>query len=450
MKLRHTLVLAAIAAAQTLSAAVTYKIDFNDGKFIYQYNKDDPTLQINPWPLDPNAKTYFSDKLDNTHYSGDILIPASYKDIPVTHINDFAFNNTGITSVDIPESVTSFGTNCFRQCLSLSSITIRGQISELVLSYFLTSNVNCPATEIILYSVVPPALTVDMTKINTYYPDNKLTIRVPAESLAAYMADSNWAQLNLQTISGSEPVQYAIQELNMTELSKVRPVITANGEPYSADNLTWTSDDPETVYVASDGSLFSHNPGSTEIHCYQDDQLLASATANVSAGQTDPTPSVVQLNVENVYPALTARFSMPLRQDSPQTFSVNTTHGWTLTSASLDKQPLDISVADNQQSIEIPALQTDAALRLEYAKTVQTGIDTEGTPTAVAAIRNGSTLRLTGLRPGSRVRVFTSDGILTGTAAVSGNDATLTLGAKGPYVVTCTDIDGRPATLRLP
>lgn len=457
MKLRYALVMAAIAAALTLSAA-TYEVNFNDGNFIYQYTDNRTSLKINPWPSDPNktytGSVYNSSNLSKTHYTGDIVIPSSYKykdqEIPVTSINDFAFYYTEITSVDIPESVTSFGTSCLRQCLALTKITIRGQIAEMQLQDFMAFKEGRPDTEIILYSVVPPALTVDMTKINQYYPDNKLTIRVPAGSLAAYKADSNWAQLNLQPISGSEPVQYAIQELNMTELSKVRPVITANGEPYSADNLTWKSDDPETVYVASDGSLFSHNPGSTQIHCYQYDRLLASATANVSAKSSYPESSLIQLNVENVYPALTARFSMPLRQDSPQTLKVNTHDGWTLISASLGSLPLDISVEDNQQSIEIPALQTDADLRLEYAKSIQTGNSVIQNQTVVVALREGSSLCLAGLLPNSGVRVYTSDGMLVSSTTSHTGNATLPLGANGPYIVTCTGFDGLPSTLRLP
>ena len=58
-------------------------------------------------------------------YSGELVIPSSYKGKPVTTIGDSAFSEcSSLTSVTIPDSVTSIGGEAFRGCSSLTSVTI--------------------------------------------------------------------------------------------------------------------------------------------------------------------------------------------------------------------------------------------------------------------------------------------------------------------------------------
>jgi len=58
-----------------------------------------------------------------TATSRNIVIPSHYNDLPVVHIAENAFSyNRRITSVKIPNSVTSVGDSAFRGCTSLTSI----------------------------------------------------------------------------------------------------------------------------------------------------------------------------------------------------------------------------------------------------------------------------------------------------------------------------------------
>lgn len=60
----------------------------------------------------------------------EIIIPPTYKDLPVFKIGEGAFfNNDKITSVVIPDSVTIIGDRAFFDCGSLTSVTIPDSVT---------------------------------------------------------------------------------------------------------------------------------------------------------------------------------------------------------------------------------------------------------------------------------------------------------------------------------
>ncbi|MBP5288871.1 MAG: leucine-rich repeat domain-containing protein, partial [Clostridia bacterium] len=67
-----------------------------------------------------------------TGYGGSVTIPYTLGGYPVTFIGDHAFRGcTGLTSVTIPDRVTSFGNYAFWDCTGLTSITIPDSVTSI-------------------------------------------------------------------------------------------------------------------------------------------------------------------------------------------------------------------------------------------------------------------------------------------------------------------------------
>lgn len=72
----------------------------------------------------------------DSKYTGDVKIPStvtySGRTLTVTGIKSSAYSGcSGLTSVEIPNSVTSIGANTFRSCSSLSSVSIPNSVTSI-------------------------------------------------------------------------------------------------------------------------------------------------------------------------------------------------------------------------------------------------------------------------------------------------------------------------------
>lgn len=80
---------------------------------------------------DGTATVTYKGRYYNTsenEYTGDVIIPSSIQlgDVTysVTNINSNTFRNCSITSISIPSSITSIGSNCFVGCVDLQKVVI--------------------------------------------------------------------------------------------------------------------------------------------------------------------------------------------------------------------------------------------------------------------------------------------------------------------------------------
>ena len=73
-------------------------------------------------------------------YKGTVIIPSSVthdgQEYTVTKIGDNAFSNSNVTSVTIPNSVTSIGNGAFYECRSLTSVSIPNSVTSIGYSAF--------------------------------------------------------------------------------------------------------------------------------------------------------------------------------------------------------------------------------------------------------------------------------------------------------------------------
>ena len=89
--------------------------------------------------LDHKMKTATLLPKMNEHYSGDIILPEKVKDnngveYSVIALEDSCFENcNGLTSIDIPSSVTSLGDHCFYGCKTRLSSSPHSFLEELFL-----------------------------------------------------------------------------------------------------------------------------------------------------------------------------------------------------------------------------------------------------------------------------------------------------------------------------
>ena len=128
----------------------------------------------------------FERSSDNTGYAvagiGDcfdakIIIPSTYNDKPVVEIKEEAFKGYYLTSITIPESVTSIGSNAFYDCDKLVEVinkspyitVTKGSNSNGYLGYYALSVSNCDDSYI-------SKVSTDSNGFVTYINDNKILL----------------------------------------------------------------------------------------------------------------------------------------------------------------------------------------------------------------------------------------------------------------------------------
>ena len=119
--------------------------------------------------------------IDNQYYivsgigsfaGGELVIPSTYNNLPVTSIGYGAFEYcSSLTSIEIPNSVTSIGSSAFFNCSSLTKVNYTGTIDSWVQIEFGSTDANplCYAKSLYTNDVlVTQANITTATKINSY------------------------------------------------------------------------------------------------------------------------------------------------------------------------------------------------------------------------------------------------------------------------------------------
>ena len=135
----------------------------------------------------------------NYKYNGaaaDVTIPSRYQGKPVTMIGHAAFFNSAVTSVTIPDSVTSIGDDAFVNCPQLTNISIPNSVTYIGFSAF----AHCTSLMTVTYPGSKTQWDDDITKgSNNDVLENHL---ICAKLEATFTADGE--SISTQTIDRGE------------------------------------------------------------------------------------------------------------------------------------------------------------------------------------------------------------------------------------------------------
>lgn len=242
--------------------------------------------------IDPETGLMFT-LLENGTYSvscpsetqetlaGDILIPATFKNKPVTELGAYCFKQCGnITSVSIPEGVRKIGGCAFWQCRSLKRVYIPASVVVLdkglddVYMFAL-----CPSlTEISVADENPEFCSVDgvlLTKDQTVlwtYPAGKLEENyIIPDTVETIELDSFFGCANLKSVTMGENVQtirYAFKFCNNLETinisAGVNNIVGRFTECTALKNINVSEDN--NTYCSENGILFSKDKTSLMLY----------------------------------------------------------------------------------------------------------------------------------------------------------------------------------------
>lgn len=184
----------------------------------------------------------YSDR-DNNTYSGSISVPETVTnngtEYSVTTIGESAFKGSAVTSVSMPESITSIDYDAFYECKNLESVTLPESLTTLdydafqyccnLESIIIPSSVNsigisafseCKA----LKDIYCQAVNVPETHSSAFNnsPIEKMTLYVPGESMNAYKTTAPW--------SGFGKFQTLTTGIEKTETAAKPMITTADGQ----------------------------------------------------------------------------------------------------------------------------------------------------------------------------------------------------------------------------
>jgi len=113
-----TVIFTALTPWLQMFANENFIISSDDPRYKYLIN-DDGTISIAASQYEENG------------VSGDVVLPDTLDDMTVTGILKYGFFGTEITSVTIPDTITSIGSLAFGNCLTLSDVTLHDNITYM-------------------------------------------------------------------------------------------------------------------------------------------------------------------------------------------------------------------------------------------------------------------------------------------------------------------------------
>ena len=176
-----------------------------------------------------------------TRYNGtaaDVTIPSRYKGKPVTMIDHAAFHDSAVTSVTIPDSVTSIPDDAFAFCSQLTNISIPNSVTFIGFAAFNS----CTS----LKSITLPSSLSTIQSSAFYNCGNLETIRIPVSvTFIGNYAFAGCPSSMTVTYSGSKTQWDAISKGSNNDVLENKLVCNQLEATFTADGTTFAQ--PQTI-----------------------------------------------------------------------------------------------------------------------------------------------------------------------------------------------------------
>ena len=185
-----------------------------------------------------------------------VIIPNS-----VTSIGDYAFHGcSSLTSVNIPNSVTGIGEWAFLDCSGLTSVTIGNSVTNIGSSVFY----GCKLRNVLIKCTTPPKAGDKSFSVQTFA---HTTLYVPAGCWDAYAYDDAWYKFNIirETAMSEEEVAeqqaYTLMDAESFACSVYDPVNECIGTINSVSGIN--EDNPNHCWqvIEAEGMYYLYNIG---------------------------------------------------------------------------------------------------------------------------------------------------------------------------------------------
>ncbi|MBP1645918.1 MAG: leucine-rich repeat protein [Bacteroidetes bacterium] len=250
MKKLYIVLFALVLGISFNSNAQTFSAVNSDGDTIYYYITSNNTYKVS---VTFKGNTVFS---YTDEYTGDITIPSSVQfnnniySVTAIAINAF-YDNSNITSINLPSTITSIGAYSFRDCSGLTSITIPENVTQILSNAFLNctglTSINIPSSvNNIAMSSFSNCTNVDTIIMNRVIPPtcasnafqnipNTVTVILPCSSYIRYRSAACFNNFtNLQELDT------CFYTINVESCDTTLGTVTGSGT-YTYDTITITA-----------------------------------------------------------------------------------------------------------------------------------------------------------------------------------------------------------------
>ena len=330
-----------------------------------------------------------------TGYIGDkteLTLPADYKGENYQIGKSAFYKCSSLTSITIPEGVTSIGEYAFRGCSSLTAITIPEGVTSIGDQAFYSCSK--------LATINIPEVVTSIGSYTFYGCSSlkELTLGKGLKKIAAGAFNSCTA-LEKVTIYATRP-----------------PSIEGTGNAF----FSTATYENATLYVPQ-GCIDKYEVMTGWSSFYTFEEMEGGTPNYLTLRQADNGEVGIVVDLGRTYKVRITAFE-----------------GWKIHSVTFNGEEVTAQLTE-EGTFTTPALQADAVLNIAYEKTEDNTMVANTTARAIKVQGHRGTLRIIGATEGEAISVYTTGGTLVAQESAEGDETLITLPTDQVYIVTVAD-----------